>query len=69
MQGDVLNIDCMGKWCQAIPREISLLTSALLLPISGDQYEDTYSVLAVGGIFPPQMGITRGLDSCLQGNR
>lgn len=68
MQGDVLNIDCMGKCCQAILQ--GDFTSALLVPIFGEQYWDTsHSILALGGVFPPQMGITRSLDPCFQGNR
>lgn len=69
-EGDVLNIDSMGTWSQAVPRDISVLVSVLLVPVSGDQHWDTaHSVLALDGVLPLKIGIARSLDPCHQGNR
>lgn len=53
----MLTIGCMEKWSQANPREISLLASVLLVPVSSDQHWDTYSVLALSGVIPLKMRV------------
>lgn len=62
----MLIIGCMEKWSRASPREISLLASALLVPVSSDQHWDTFC-LALNGVIPLKMTIIRSLDPCLQG--